>query len=839
MATETPTGFEKASSQTFPGGADATNPPLGGASEPLLLHRLRIEKALVTASHMLIASGVADLEQALGLIGEAVGAECVYLAPTPPDDRLIQAGADSASGPSDLLSAWTRTVQDTRQFNIRDITGEVVVWRRSGATATPDWLQSLETQVERALLATESQSGDGSGACSHEQRVWAVPVLSSHDRLFGYLGIEYAADGSRLSEDYRIVGLFGDLLGAYLERRIAEEAQHESEERWRKLVEGNPEPILITVDGRIIYVNAIGAALLGGSTDEHILGRSPYDFVYAQDYENIERKIEVNLDGGVIGPEEQTIIRLDGEERIVEWFSVPINHRGRKAAQIVLRDITHRKQAERALQESELRFRILADSAPVLIWMADSGGSCTYFNQGWLTFRGRPLDKEKGFGWFEGIHPEDREQALASYCANVESRTPFRAEYRLQRADGSYRWILDIGIPRTTPDGLFVGFIGSCIDLTELKQAMQALEASEERYRTFVETISEGIWRAEFARPVDTKTAVARPGRGVLAECNDAMLALLEDASAGKGHPVGKPLRALMPCLDPLLIREFIESGYQLRNREYTISRPDVRARHLVMNVVGTVENDALVRIWGSCIDVTDRVELEQQMVTALERQQQRFGRDLHDGVGQLLTAVRMLSSNLADRFFTEEEDGYILAKKVARFADDASQRVREIYSGLAPFQLYQDGLSIVLQDFAHTLNALPGVSCTYNHDGTTDVRGNETMLHLYRIVQEATNNALKYARSKTIRISLHKDKDLAVLEIRDDGEGFEVGSKHNSRSLGLRSMYYRARVIGGNLTIESRTERPETGTMIRCTFPLSGRVSHTQSLEPEGFMTR
>src|SRR5690606_6230617 len=166
------------------------------------------------------------------------------------------------------------------------------------------------------------------------------------------------------------------------------------------------------------------------------------------------------------------------------------------------------------------------------------------------------------------------------------------------------------------------------------------------------------------------------------------------------------------------------------------------KRRHLLVNAVGLVRRQGLVRIWGSCNDVTDRVELEQQMVAALEEQQERFGRDLHDGVGQLLTAVRMLSSNLAERFFTEEEDGYNLAKKVVQFAEDASQRVREIHNGLAPFHLYQDGLIVVLNDMVQDINALPGVSCQFKTDDKVNVTGREEMLHLYRIAQKATNNA-------------------------------------------------------------------------------------------------
>lgn len=128
-----------------------------------------------------------------------------------------------------------------------------------------------------------------------------------------------------------------------------------------------------------------------------------------------------------------------------------------------------------SLQESEERFRTMADSAPVLLWVAGTDALCNFFNQGWLNFTGRSLEDELGNGWVEGIHAEDLQRRLDIYMTAFNARDNFEMEYRLKRADGEYRWIVDRGTPRFGPDGSFAGYIGSCIDITERKLAEQAL----------------------------------------------------------------------------------------------------------------------------------------------------------------------------------------------------------------------------------------------------------------------------------------------------------------------------------------------------------------------------
>jgi PAS domain S-box-containing protein len=136
----------------------------------------------------------------------------------------------------------------------------------------------------------------------------------------------------------------------------------------------------------------------------------------------------------------------------------------------VLRDTSLQRRAEQRAHETEARFRIMADVAPVLLWMAAPDALCTFFNQTWLDFTGRTLEEEWGVGWAEGVHFEDFQRCVDTYMAAFAERRVFEMEYRLRRADGQYRWVLDRGTPRWERDGRFAGYIGSCVDITDRKE---------------------------------------------------------------------------------------------------------------------------------------------------------------------------------------------------------------------------------------------------------------------------------------------------------------------------------------------------------------------------------
>jgi two-component system sensor kinase FixL len=153
-----------------------------------------------------------------------------------------------------------------------------------------------------------------------------------------------------------------------------------------------------------------------------------------------------------------------------------------------------RRRVENALRESEERFRLMADTAPVMIWRANVDKQFDFFNLTWLTFRGRSVEQEAASGWTNGVHPEDLKDVLGTYTSAFDERRAFQMEYRLQRADDEYRWVINSGVPRFAPDGAFAGYIGSCFDITERKQAEAALQESERRYALATTAGSVGVW---------------------------------------------------------------------------------------------------------------------------------------------------------------------------------------------------------------------------------------------------------------------------------------------------------------------------------------------------------
>ena len=168
-------------------------------------------------------------------------------------------------------------------------------------------------------------------------------------------------------------------------------------------------------------------------------------------------------------------LKTNGQEFPIEASISQLDLRGKRTFTVIIRDVTERRKDEEAVLESERRFRLMANTAPVMIWTSGPDKLCDYFNQPWLDFTGRPLSAEIGNGWTEGVHPDDLASCLDTYTKAFDARQPFEMEYRIRRHDGEYRWIFDAGVPRFSGDNSFAGYIGSCIDVTDRKLAEEAL----------------------------------------------------------------------------------------------------------------------------------------------------------------------------------------------------------------------------------------------------------------------------------------------------------------------------------------------------------------------------
>jgi PAS domain S-box-containing protein len=220
------------------------------------------------------------------------------------------------------------------------------------------------------------------------------------------------------------------------------------------------------------------------------VGHTSLDLGIWVDQQYRRQFMERLVDEGSLTNVEAIFVTRNGSPRTLLSSAERVEINGQDCVLVASSDITERMQAQQALKESEARFRNMADTAPVMIWVAGIDKGCNYFNQQWLDFTGRTMAEELGEGWAEGVHSADLDGCLQMYTAAFDSREPFRMEYRLRRADGQYRWVIDSGTPRFSAAGTFLGYIGSCVDITDRRESEAALVEAHEQLVTAHEEVS-------------------------------------------------------------------------------------------------------------------------------------------------------------------------------------------------------------------------------------------------------------------------------------------------------------------------------------------------------------
>jgi two-component system CheB/CheR fusion protein len=219
--------------------------------------------------------------------------------------------------------------------------------------------------------------------------------------------------------------------------------------------------------------------IIGSREEAALFGREAHSFIktYAE-WEEVVHRDDLHQIRQLLSKSIDQKVPLDSEYRIiwpdksVHWIltkaKVYYGKDGQPDRMVGVNiDITERKRSIEALEESEKRFHTMSDNAPVMIWMSDPEKKCNYLNRTWLDFTGKPIDQELGNGWQGGIHPDDSAQFLSVFNNAYENRTEFKIDYRLKRHDGEYRWIMNHGVPRLAGNDIFIGYIGTCIDISE------------------------------------------------------------------------------------------------------------------------------------------------------------------------------------------------------------------------------------------------------------------------------------------------------------------------------------------------------------------------------------
>lgn len=340
--------------------------------------------------------------------------------------------------------------------------------------------------------------------------------------------------------------------------------------------------------------------------------------------------------------------------------------------------------AERALRESEERFRRMAHNAPILLWMSGPDKLCTFFNQGWLDFTGRTLEQESGDGWAEGVHPKDLPACVEAYHAAFDARRPFEIEYRLRRHDGEYRWIIDKGVPRYGADGEFAGYIGSAIDIGERKRAEETNRALEHAQRLAVIGELTAAVAHEVRQPMSAIQLEAQTLEKLIASPNPPPEELREIAAS---------IRSNVQRVDSVISRI---RGF-LRRQDTRMGPVDINA--VVLDVLWLAGGEALRRDVQIRMDLDhslapvlgDHTQLQQVLlnlvVNAMQAMEGGEGMPRELAVRTFLSAHGAVEVTVADRghgiapehmarlfesFFTTREEGMGLGLAIARSIVDA-----------------------------------------------------------------------------------------------------------------------------------------------------------------------
>jgi PAS domain S-box-containing protein len=273
-----------------------------------------------------------------------------------------------------------------------------------------------------------------------------------------------------------------------------------------------------------------------------------------------------------------------------------------------LSDVTERKQAEARLCESEERFRNMADSAPVMIWVTAADKRATFFNKRCMDFTGYSIEEILDDGWILTLHPDDRESYVGLFSSSIDARQEFQSLIRLRRADGEYRWVLSTGVPRFELDGAFAGFIGSCIDITEQKLIEERLRTSEARLMEAQRLANVGYWE----RHIGSDTIV----------WSEEMLRIL-----GLSDEAPASFPAFLNYVYPKDRDKVMGIDAQVRSSsaavdvEYRIVRPGGEVR-FVRSMLQAIrdERGVPIRITGATHDITGQVQIRESLEESEER---------------------------------------------------------------------------------------------------------------------------------------------------------------------------------------------------------------------------
>lgn len=530
--------------------------------------------------------------------------------------------------------------------------------------------------------------------------------------------------------------------------------------------------------------------------------------------------------------------------------------------QRVLERTADLRASERSLAESEARFRQMADNVREVFWLADAKyQKMLYVSPAFETVWGRPCAELYRHPrlWAEAVHPDDRKRVHAAFCHNRQEGSSLEAEYRIIRPDGTVRWIADHGSSIRDSTGRVYRITGVARDITEGKQVELALRHSERALHAITacnEALLRSTTEAELYQLV-CRIIVETGGYQTawigLAE-EDARRRVRPVAGAGKHYgfianagivwsdtprgrgPTGTAIRTGQPSIvhnvmeDPR-IRPWRQAarrgGYNSslalplvsQGRTFgalTIYAAEAMAFHDdEVSLLMQLADDLAYGVTALHAQAARR-RLEQQILEISEREQRRIGQDLHDGLGQRIAAAHLLCSAVAHHLDELHHESAPCLARIRGELAQALEETRQIARGLHPVRPGPQALMSALDELADHITRMSRIPCRLVCRRPVFFQDHTAATHLYRITQEAVNNAVRHARPGHIRITLAQRDGHINLRVEDDGKGLPTPAGSQT-GLGLEIMRYRSSLIGAQFTMASK---PGRGTVISCSFP-------------------
>jgi PAS domain S-box-containing protein len=453
-------------------------------------------------------------------------------------------------------------------------------------------------------------------------------------------------------------------------RREAEEAQRESEERFRRLSEATFEGVLIHENGIVLDANTALETLSGYSLDE-VRGQSLFQFVAPESQDAVRRSLAAGDDG----PWEAVGLRKDGTRVPVELHGRPMPYRGRQVRVVAVRDISARKRAQEALLKTQERFELVSRATSDVVWDWNLETGYTWRNVGSRVIFGySPEEVAPDHDWWTArIHPEDLGRVTEQMRVGLEAGETYGwKEYRFRRADGSYAWVFDRAYAVYDEQGKPIRVIGAMMDITERKRTEEALARSEERYRRFFEAGLAG--------------AYVTSADGRILDCNQAFVQILGFPSLEQA--IGASVSGLYPTpqvRQQILERLRTEKG--VVRQELSLRSADGRPLLVMANMAPLFDEAGRLRaIEGYLVDITERRRLEEQLRQAqkMEAVGRLAGGIAHD-FNNLLTAIAGYAELLLRHLGANDP-----LRKHAQGALDAADRATALTRQLLAFSRKQ-----------------------------------------------------------------------------------------------------------------------------------------------------